>query len=62
MAETIAVAGSDNVLHHLPDAVLIEQAIDQAKAEQLLGFASRLFVDFHRYAATCFAVSSASRR
>src|SRR5215510_9895758 len=59
---TITASGSDDVLHNVPDPVLIEQAIHQTEAEQLLGFAFSLFVDFHGYSATCFAVSSARRR
>src|SRR2546426_12011619 len=59
---TITVTGSDEVLHHVPDAVLIEQAVHQTIAEQLLGLAFRLFVDFHGYSTTCLAASSARRR
>src|SRR5262245_6134679 len=59
---TITASGGDNMLHHVSDPVLIEQAIHQTEAEQLLGFAFRPFVDFHGYSATCFAVSSARRR
>ena len=60
--QAIALAGRHDVSHHLPDAVLIEPAVHQTKAEQLLGFAFRSFADFHGYAATCLAVSSARRR
>ena len=68
-AEVTPRLGGDDLLYHLPGAVFLEQAIDQAKAEQLLGFVSGLFVGFHSesvrewsQAATALAVSSASRR
>ncbi|HZD49137.1 MAG TPA: hypothetical protein VE178_10365, partial [Silvibacterium sp.] len=44
---TITVTGCDDLLHHVPDTILIEQAIHQAMAKQLPGFALRLFVDSH---------------
>src|SRR5262245_49462872 len=46
---TITASGSDDVLHHIPDTVLIEQDIHQTETEQLLGFDSSLFVDFYGY-------------
>jgi hypothetical protein len=46
--KAIPITRRDNALHDLPDAILVEQSVQQAKAVQLFGFAFRFFGDFHR--------------
>jgi hypothetical protein len=46
-ARRTAAARGDDVSHDATDTVLIEQAVHQTVAEQLLGFAFCPFGDFH---------------
>src|ERR1051326_8842909 len=58
--EISAGLGLKHLLNRLANTVFFQQPGDNATAKQLLCFAPCLFGDLH--SATCFAVSSASRR
>src|SRR6185369_1475672 len=50
------------LLHHAANSRLVEEAVHETIAEQLLGLAACTPGDLHRQLVTCFTVSSASRR
>jgi hypothetical protein len=47
-SRTVPAPFSGNLSRHFPSPAFIEQIIYQAQAKQLLGLASRTFVDHHR--------------